>query len=190
MALMTHGTAALDDTAGATNGAVGEDAVSGFGEGGSCTGRSCTTARQSPGRAHVGWVEGDVRDLRTAVHAAARLPHVQCVGRDEVLRRDLDDATGSDDDDDQDGEGNDGEEALTDGVDKLVDAADEADSDEAEDRDSDEELESDHMEDIEPLAELQRTPALRKSRNIRVVSDDEDTEHEPKIATRLHYLSP
>ena len=101
---------------------------------------------------------------------------------DGDFEEDLDDATGSDDDDDQDGEGNDGEEALTDGVDKLVDAADEADSDEAEDRDSDEELESDHMEDIEPLAELQRTPALRKSRNIRVVSDDEDTEHEPKIA--------
>ena len=102
---------------------------------------------------------------------------------DGDFEEDLDDATGSDDDDDEDGEGNDGEEALTDGVDKLVDdAADEADSDEAEDRDSDEELESDHMEDIEPLAELQRTPALRKSRNIRVVSDDEDTEHEPKIA--------
>ena len=102
---------------------------------------------------------------------------------DGDFEEDLDDATGSDDDDDEDAEGNDGDEALTDGVDKLVDdAADEADSDEAEDRDSDEELESDHLEDIEPLAELQRTPALRKSRNIRVVSDDEDTEYEPKIA--------
>ena len=102
---------------------------------------------------------------------------------DGDFEEDLDGATGSDDGDDEDGEGNDDEEALTDRADKLVDdAADEADSDEAEDRGPDEELQSDHMEDIDALAELQRTPALRKSRIIRVVSDDEDTEHEPKIA--------
>ena len=100
---------------------------------------------------------------------------------DGDFEEDLDDVNGSEDDEEE-GDGGDGEDELTDGADNLVDdAADESDLPEEEENDSDGELRCDLAEDAEMPAQLQQTPVSRKSRNSRVVSDDEDTENELKI---------